>query len=79
MTINFELLRVSKMTSFKIYIMSSHGEAGNVFGQQVHLIQMVPLGTLPQEVATSLPHNHVTLTNLFIPSYRGATVIRFGQ
>ena len=37
---------VSKITSFKI---SSHGEARGIkFGQQVHLIQGVPLGTLPQ-------------------------------
>ena len=34
MTINFELLKVSKMTSLRIYI-SSHGETRNIkFGQQ---------------------------------------------
>ena len=77
MTINFELLKVSKITSLKI---SSHGEARNIkFRQQVNLIQRVPLGTLPQEVVTSLPHNHMTLTNLFISGYRGATAIKFGQ
>ena len=63
MTINPELLKVSK----------SHGEARNIkFGQQVNLIQMVALGTPPQRVVTSLPHNHhVTLTNLCISGYRG--------
>ena len=35
MTINFELLKVSKMTSLKIYVIS-HGEARNIkFGQEV--------------------------------------------
>ena len=44
-TINFELLKVSKTTSLKIY---SHGEAKSIkFGHQVNLIQRVPLGTLP--------------------------------
>ena len=36
------------------------------------------LGTLPQEVVTSLLYNHMTLTNLFISNFR-ATVIKFGQ
>ena len=77
MSINFKLLKVSKITSLKI---SSHGEARNIkFGHQVNLIQRVPLGTLPQGVVTSLPHNHMTLTNLFISVYRGGTVIKFGQ
>ena len=54
MTINFKLLKVSKMTSLKINIISSHGEARNIkFGQQVCLIQKVPLGTPPQEVLMS--------------------------
>ena len=64
MTINFELLKVIKITSLKIF---SHGEARNIkFGQQVNLIQRIPLGTLPQEVVMSLPHNHMTLTNLYL-------------
>ena len=63
------------MTSLKIYI-SSHGEDRNIkFGEEVNLIQNVPLGAPSQKVVTSLPHNHMTLTNLFISSYRGATVI----
>ena len=42
MIINFELLKVSTVTSLEN---SSHGEAKNVkFGQQVHLIQKVSLG-----------------------------------
>ena len=28
------------------------------FRQQVNLIQRVPLGTPPQEIVMSLPHNH---------------------
>ena len=57
--------------------MTSHGETRNIkFGQQVNLIQRVPLGTPPQEVVMSLPHNPVT--NLFISSYGGANTIKFG-
>ena len=67
MTVNFELLKVRKITSLKIYMISSHGEARNIkFGQQVNLIQRVPLGTPPQEVLMSLPHNQMTLTNLYL-------------
>ena len=77
MIINFELLNITKTTSLKI---SSHGEARNIkFGEQVNLIQRAPMGTLPQEVVTSLPSNHMTLTNLYISSYREATVIKFEQ
>ena len=77
MSINFKLLKVSKITSLKI---SSQGEVRNIkFGQQVNLIQRVSLGTLPQEVVISQPHNHVTLTNLFVSIYRGDTVIKFWQ
>ena len=77
MNINFELLKVSKMTSLKIYI-SGHRKARNVkFGQQVNIIEKVPLGTPPQEVMMLLAHNYIT--NLFASSYRGATVIKFGK
>ena len=48
-------------------------------GHHVNLIQRVQLGPLPHQVVTSLPHNHVILTNLFISSYRGATIIKFGK
>ena len=59
MTVNFEPLKVNKMSSLKIYI-SSHAEAGNIkFGYQVNLIQKVELSPLPKEIVTSLPHNHV--------------------
>ena len=62
MSINFELLKVDRIISFKI---SSHEEAKNIkFGKQVNLIQRILLGTLPQEVVMSLPHNHMTLTNV---------------
>ena len=76
LNINSELLRVSKITNLKIYV-SSQEEARNIkFGQQVN-IERVPLGTPPQAVVMTLAHNHVT--NLFISSYRGAAVIKFGQ
>ena len=53
-------------------------EARNIkFGQQVNIIERVPLGALPQAVVILLAHNHVT--NLFILSYRGATVIKWGN
>ena len=75
--INFEMFKVSKMTSLKIFI-SSHGEARNIkFGHQINIIERVPLGTLPQAVVMSLAHNH--LTNLFILNYRGAAVIKLKQ
>ena len=78
MNIIFELLNISKMSSLRIYISPVYGEARNIkFGQQVNIIERVPLGTPPQVVVMSLAHNHVT--NLFISSYRGATVIKFGQ
>ena len=69
----FDLSKVTQMTNLKIYI-SSHGEARNI-----KFIQSVLLGALPREVVTQLPHNHVTSKNLFISSYRGAIVIKFGQ
>ena len=73
-----ELLKVCNMTSLKIYV-SGYGEARNIkFGHQINLIQRVQLGPLPQEVVTSLPDNNVTLTNLFISSYRRVTVIKLG-
>ena len=71
MTINFKL-PCQQNDQFEHLYIFSHGEARNIkFGQQVNLIQMVLLGTLLQEVLTSLPHIHVTLTNLFICSHRG--------
>ena len=61
MTVNFELLTGSKIISLKI---SSHGEARNIkLGRQVNFIPRVL-----QEVVMSLPHNHMTLANLFISS-----------
>ena len=64
-----KLLKVRKMTSLKIYISPSIKKLETLtFGQQVNLIQKVPLATLPQEVVTSLPHKYVTLANLFISS-----------
>ena len=70
MIVDFELLKVSKMTSLNLYI-SSHREVTNIkFGKQVNFIQRVLLGTLPKQIPTSLSHNHVILTNLFISSHR---------
>ena len=66
----------AKWPIWNLYI-SSHLEArNNKFGQQVN-IERVPLGTPPQAVVMSLAHNR--MANLFISSYRGATVIKFGQ
>ena len=64
------------MTSLKIYI-SAVIEKLETFGHQVNLIQRVPLGTPPQTLVMSLLHNQ--MKNLFISSYRGATIIKFGQ
>ena len=70
--INFELLKISKMTSLKIYI------ARNIkFGHLINMIKRVPLDTPPQALVMSLAHNHQI--NLFISSYRGAAVIKFKQ
>ena len=72
MSISFELLKVSKMNNLKsLYLQSL--EARNIkFGQHVNIIERVPLGTPPLAVVMSSAHNH--MTNLFISSYRGATV-----
>ena len=60
------------------HCISSHLEAKNInFGQQVNITGRVPLCTPAQAVVMSLAHNY--MTNLFISSYRGATVIKFGQ
>ena len=77
MNIIFELLKISKMTSLKIYISPVMEKLEAKFGQHVNIIERVPLGTPPQAVVKTLAHNHVT--NLFISSHRGATVIKFGQ
>ena len=75
---NYELLKVSKMVSLKIYV-SSHGEARNIkFGHQVNLIQRVQLGPLSQEIVTSLPHHHVTLTNLLSAVTEGLLLSNLG-
>ena len=43
-----------------LYI-SSHGEARNIkFGQQVNIIEKVPLGTPAQVVVMTVAHNHMT-------------------
>ena len=74
MAINFELLKVNKMTSLKIYI-SSHEEARNIkFGEQINFILRVRMGTPTQEEVTSSPPDHMTLRNLLISSYRGAVI-----
>ena len=79
MTIKFELLKVRKMTSLKIYISQVMEKLETSKHQhQVKLIQRIQLGPLPQEVVMSLSHNNITLTSLFISNYRGDTVIKFG-
>ena len=67
----------SKVTRLKSYISPVMGKLKIKFGQQASLIQRAPLCTPPQEVVMPLTHNQMTLTNLFISSYRG-TVIKFG-
>ena len=57
------ILNCSKSAIWAIWksIISSHGEARNIkFWQQINFIQKVSLGTSPQELVTSLPHNYVT-------------------
>ena len=49
------------------------------FEKPVHLLKRIPYRTPPQDLVKSLCDNHVTLTNLHISSYGGATVIKFGQ
>ena len=67
------------MTTLEIYISPSIKKLEAFkFGEQGNLIQKVPLGKPPQEVVRS-PQNYVTLANVFISSYRGPTVIKFGQ
>ena len=73
--INFELLKVSKMTSLKIYI--SPEDRNIKFGHLINTIERVPLDTLPYLLVMSLAHNH--LTNLFISTYRVAAIIKFKQ
>ena len=76
MNMIFELLNVSKMSSLRIYISPVYGEARNIkFGQQLNIIERLPLGTPPQAAVMTLAHNHVT--NFFISIYRGVTVIKF--
>ena len=67
MTINFELLNVRKMSILRIHILPvmEKLEALNL-NSRVNLIQRVLLGTLPQKEMTSLPHIHMTLTNLYL-------------
>ena len=61
----FWIAQSQQNDQFENLYISSHGEARNIkLGQQVNLIQRVQLGTPHQEVVTSLPHNHVTLSNL---------------
>ena len=43
----------------------------------VNIIESVRVGAQPQAVVMSLAYNHVT--NLFISSYRGATVMKLGN
>ena len=78
MDITFELL-ISKITNLRIYIslVMEKLKTSNLDSKQVNIIERLPLGTPPQAVVMTLAHNHVT--NLFISSYREATVMKFGQ
>ena len=79
MTINFELLCVSKMSSLKIYISLVMAKLETFLDSRYTPLQRIPLGTLTQELVTSLLHYHVTLTNPFVLSHRGTTAIKFGH
>ena len=69
--------RSQQNDQFENLCTSSHGKARNIkFGRQLN-IKKVPLDTLPREVVISLARIHVT--NLSVSSFRGATVIKFGQ
>ena len=71
-----ELFKVRKMISLKIYTSPSIKRLETFkFKQKVNLIQNVPLGTLSQEVVTSLLHNYMTLANLFISTYNNNFLI----
>ena len=77
MNINLELLKVIKITSLKIYIslVTEKLETSDL-DSRLKIIERVPLRTPPHTVVMS-QKNH--MTNLFISSYRGAIVIKFGQ
>ena len=67
-----------QIDQFENLYISSYGKARNIkFGQQVNIIERVPLGTPPQEVMMSLAHNH--LTNLFVSSWRGLLLSNLGN
>ena len=38
------------------------------YGEQVHLLERIPLGAPLQDVVAPLPDNHVTLTSPYISS-----------
>ena len=78
MTINFELLEVSKMNSLKIYKSpvtekleksSLLSAAGKPYSK----------GSIGYSRGSDVIISYVTFTSIFISSYRGATVIKFGQ
>ena len=62
MTINFELVKVRKITSLKIYV-------SLVMDKQVNVIQRVPLGTQPPELAVS------KLSQNFLNTHRKSPVL----
>ena len=67
-----KLLEVSKMTSLKFCISPSIKKLETLkFGQEVNLIQKVSLGTLPQEVVTSLPHKYLVTEGLLLSNVGG--------
>ena len=71
-TVNFELLSVSKMSNLRIHMPPGMGKLKVLnLNSRVNLIQSVLLETPPETELTSLLHIHMTLTNLFISSLRG--------
>ena len=79
-TINVQLLKVWKSTSFKIYLslVMEKLEASNLGSIKPHSKGYIGYSFHHRRNCwCQLPHNH--MTNVFISSYRGATVIKFVQ
>ena len=67
-----KLFEVSKMTSLKFYIPLSIKKLETLkFGYEVNLIQKVSLGTLPQEVVTSLSYKYLATEGLLLSNLGG--------
>ena len=79
--VNSDLPKVSKIKAkwplWKSICLHSRRARNIEFGQLVNITERVPFGTPPLAVVMTLAPNHAT--NLFMSSYRGVTVVKFGQ